>query len=145
MRSVSEGFTLLELLVVLFIISLGMALVLPRLTVGWGYAEQKRFVTDFVQTLRRANTMALNKGKVVVFAIDPEARTYGIEGERRGEIPLEVEIRGEGGAELEGQFRLCFYPDGTATGAELIVNFGRRSWTLRVHPLLGTVRVEEEG
>lgn len=143
MRYGSKGLTLLELLVVLLIVSLGTALLLPRVPLRTQPPAERRFVRDFLHVLRRAGILALREGKVVSFVIDPDNRTYGIEGEKTSKIPLEVEIRGEGGERLNGKFFVYFFPDGSATATELTIRCSLRRWALRVHPVLGTVSITE--
>jgi len=131
------------MLVVLFIISLGVTLITPRILSGGKGSREVAFLQGFLHTLRRASTLAIAKGKVVTFSIEPGQRTYGIEGEKSVPIPLEVEIRGEGGERLGRRFAIYFMPDGSATGAELTIRYGDRTWDLMVNPLLATVSLRE--
>ncbi len=141
-RRAQGGFTLLELIVVLLLAGLVAALVAPsfsgaldssRLRSG---AAEVRSVLTLARTLAAAGsrprdvTFDIGKGE---FAVLGEARTYVLpEGVR-------IESARLGGAVVEQEtFRIRFFPDGSAVGAEVVVasSSGGR-FRVTVEPLTG--------
>ena len=74
----SRGFTLIELIVVMVILGLTMGIVLPRVGASWRRAEDREFLQEFVQTLKRARLQAMNAGSIAAFRIRGAERTYGL-------------------------------------------------------------------
>lgn len=138
------GFTMVELVVVLLIVSLVAAVVVPRIGAGWRRMEDREFVQDFVQTLKRGRLMAMNSGQMTVFRIRPSERVYDIENPPRRWIPDNVDIfadRLERDPETN-DYLVVFYPDGSLSGGDVEVVFDKqRSFLIDIHPLVGSIRV----
>jgi general secretion pathway protein H len=138
------GFTMVELVVVLVIISLVAAVVVPRISAGWRRMEDREFLQDFVQTLKRGRLIAMNSGQLIAFRIRPSERLYDIENPPRRLIPENVDIyadRLESDPETHDRL-VVFYPDGSLSGGDLEVVFDKqRSFLIAIHPLVGSIRV----
>lgn len=76
-----DAFTLIELIIVIFIISLTTALVMPNL---WGTGERalKAEAKRIGSTLRYVNDEAAGKKRTYVFKIDLTANSWGFESEK---------------------------------------------------------------
>jgi general secretion pathway protein H len=137
------GFTLLELILVLIILALAVGLILPRVGGGWKRMEDREFLLEFVQTLRRARLVAMNSGEVTAFRIRSVEKLYDIELPPRKPIPENVDVYADN---LErdpetNDYLILFYPDGSLVGNDVEVVFDKeRAFRISIHPLFGTVR-----
>lgn len=118
-----RGFTLIELLVVFAIGALLVALVPPafqRLQEGSQYRDAVRSI---VAGLRQARNTALTEKRGITFAMDLDARSYGIEGLAPKSLPVSLEVKTIVGTRSgEGQGRkpaIVFLPDGGSTGGSV--------------------------
>jgi general secretion pathway protein H len=140
------GFTMVELVVVLVIISMVVAVVLPRIGAGWRRMEDREFLQDFVQTLKRGRLIAMNSGRLTAFRIRPSERLYDIGMPPTRRIPDHVDIYSDHlERDPETQDHLVvFYPDGSLSGGDIEVTFDKeRSFLITIHPLVGNIRVSK--
>lgn len=139
----SSGFTLLELILVLIILALAVGLILPRVGGGWKRMEDREFLLEFVETLRRARLVAMNSGEVTAFRIRSGDRLYDLMLPPRKPIPENVDIYAD---DLErdpetNDYLVLFYPDGSLVGNDIELVFDKqRAVRVAIHPLFGTVR-----
>jgi general secretion pathway protein H len=152
----SRGFSLLELVIVLLIISLLALLVTPRLTKTIGHMEVKSAAKKISAILRYCRSDAVNKNRIVQVSFDTESHLISVmsaeEGEekpvQRNSYLLPREIRMEkietGKTLLENTLpSFEFYPNGGANGGTAVVRGGEgRAYTLQVDFLTGGVKVE---
>lgn len=141
----APGFTLLELILVLIIMGLAAGLIIPRVGGGWKRMEDREFLLEFVQTLRRARLVAMNSGEVTAFRIRSGERLYDLELPLRKPIPENVDVYADN---LErdpetNDYLVLFYPDGSLVGNDMELVFDKvRAFRIAIHPLFGTVRWE---
>lgn len=152
----SRGFSLLELVIVLIIISLLAILVTPTLTKTISHMEVKSAAKKISAILRYCRSDAVNKNKIVQVNFDTKANLISVlsgeEGEEnpsvRNSYHLPNGIRMEkieaGKTILENALpSFEFYPNGGANGGTAVVRGGEgRSYTLQVDFLTGGVKVE---
>jgi general secretion pathway protein H len=140
----SDGFTLIELIVVLVILGLTIGLVLPRVGASWKKMEDREFLQEFVQTLKRARLRAMNSGGIVAFRIRGSERVYDLALPPRKPIPDNVDIDAnflETDPETKDSL-ILFFPDGSMSGSDLEITFDQdRTFHLAINPLFGTVHV----
>lgn len=148
MRGRVPGFTLAETLVVLVIIGLVLALVPPLLTKGMPSLRLKNAVRDVSSGLRLARTEALRRGTQTVFELDTEARLLRVPaaGKQR-ELPQDIVVRvttveEEIVDESTAAFR--FFPDGSATGGNIMLSVGDLGFRVTVDWLTGRIHVADE-
>jgi general secretion pathway protein H len=138
------GFTMVEVVVVLVIISMVIAVVLPRIGAGWRRMEDREFLQEFVQTLKRGRLIAMNSGDLIAFRIRASERLFGIENPLNHSIPEHVDIYADH-LERDPQTQdhlVVFYPDGSLSGGDIEVVFDReRAFLISIHPLVGSIRV----
>jgi prepilin-type N-terminal cleavage/methylation domain-containing protein len=140
-----RAFTLVELIVVLAIISLTMILAATRIGTNWKQVEDRDFLRQFTETLKRSRLFAMNSGRPVTFRLNGGNRAYGVENPPDQPIPLNAEIFSENlQKEPEsGDFIIVFYPDGSFIGNDFEVVFDHeRTYHVYIHPLFGTVNLE---
>ncbi len=136
------GFTLLEMIVVLVVISLTMGVVVPRVGSNWKQVEDNDFLREFSETIKRSRLWAMNSGHPVEFRLNGVARVYGFENSPVKPIPLNVEVFSEHLQQdrESGDFLIIFHPDGSLVGNDVEVIFDHeRKYRVFIHPLFGTV------
>jgi len=114
----AEGFTLVELVVVLLILVVGSSLVLIRVGSGLMADESRRFAVEFSQLMRKARARAMVDGVPVAVCIDAARRVVYLSNHGGA-----LSIPGPIGIEAEGLTRnlmdhpcSVLYPDGSAGG-----------------------------
>jgi general secretion pathway protein H len=138
------GFTLIEMITVLLILSVTIALVAPRVGSSWKKLEDGDFLQEFTETIKRARLLATNSGQPVSFRLNGAERVYDIANPPQKLIPLNVEVFSE---RLQkdpstGDFLITFYPDGSMVGNDVDVVFDHtRTFRISIHPLFGSVSV----
>jgi type II secretory pathway pseudopilin PulG len=127
---------------VLVIISLAMAVVVPRVGSNWKRVEDHDFLREFTETIKRSRLWAMNAGHPVAFRLNGTARVYGFEDPPRQPIPLNVEVFSEHLQQdpESGDFLIVFYQDGSLVGNDVELIFDHeRKYRVSIHPLFGTV------
>lgn len=146
-RRGAQGFTLLELLVVLALIAFFASI---SLVIGSRSSERaalKRDVSLFATTARRARAEALSLGAPLDLIIDAGARTYDAGAAGRGsltsgriaELVTARELMSE---TSRGVIR--FYPDGSTSGGRVVIIGDSARNTIVIDWLSGGVSLERE-
>jgi len=91
----SFGFTLIEMVVVVLIISVTTALVAPRVGSSWKRIEDSDFLQEFTETIRRTRLAAMNSGRPVAFRLNGAERIYDFANPPQKPIPLNVQVFSE--------------------------------------------------
>lgn len=146
---VARGFTLLELLVVLVIMTLMVSLVPPLLS-GVGLTTEVRGATrQLAAGLRAARSEAVTRQRPAALTVDLEQRRFTVDG-RSGSVALpnedDVAIRlYTAQSELVDAKRgsIRFFPDGTSTGGYVALNEGKVEYRVKVDWLTGRIRIED--
>lgn len=138
------GFTLFELLVVLLITAF-VALIVLRL--DWHHTdamELKSTTLMLASDLRRTRSWTLTHDTAVVVQLDLDHRTYGSFGVGK-QIALPramtfgAKLEDDTTARSSGSVRLRFWPDGTATGADLVLGLHGQTRHVMIDWLTGHV------
>lgn len=141
-----NGFTLVELLVVLAIAGLIVGLASPLVTRGFPGVKLDTAASTVAQALRQARSAAITRNAEVVFRLDVEARALrvGTSG-RATTLPEDIGLRFlVGDQEVTGETTggIRFYPDGSSTGGRVHLALGGRAYRVEVDWLTGRIRVE---
>jgi type II secretion system protein H len=134
-----RGFTLIELIVVLFILGIAMAIG----TVSTMRAYQKSILKDEalrVQgTLRLARDASLIDRMPVTFALEPDSGTFWLE--RQGSAYGKVR-KIPSGLEIEGE-PIVFMPKGNSTGGVITIRRSEedRGYVIEVDTVTGTAKI----
>lgn len=144
----AQGFTLLELLVVLV-----LAAVLASV-VGLGgqaYMERSRYsqtVRDVSSQLNKARALSVQEGRSITVTYEPGSRRLVVDGAPSVQVPeplvvqwnaLERNPRSRTAASAAGQPVFVFNSDGGARGGRFAVMRGGQGVVFRVNWLFGTV------
>jgi len=143
----SQGFTLLELLIVLVIIVLGFSVVALNLSSGTGAFEHKAVVRDVVSALRYARGQALMRHQEMTVAFDLANNTYKV-GDRDKDyaIPESIAVTvvtAQSELTGEGQANIRFFADGSSTGGRVVLDRGEVSKQIDINWLTGQLEVED--
>jgi len=140
------GFTLLEIVVTLTILSLAMVLVVgykPPWSRGLGL---RGTAAEIVSGMRAARSEAIVRNRPVIFEIDLNAHRFQIGSGPVRQLPMDltvtlVTVAGEQRGPRLGGIR--FNPDGSSTGGRLSLADGRHTIALGVDWLTGRVTVTD--
>lgn len=141
----TKGFTLVEVIVVLVIISLALALVGTSISRNISGAEMRTAARKVAASLRYTRTKAILSKSQQVFIVDTEAQTYLAPERPEEQLPegMKVELntaRSELTSETAGGIR--FYPDGGSTGGNVRLEANGRIYKVNVAWLTGEASVE---
>jgi general secretion pathway protein H len=144
MKSNSDGFTLLELIIVMVIIAISSSLVFVSVGKSIATRKNKNFAYEMISLCKTARRLAIERGMPVVFHISSEKRQCWIDtAGTHLEVPEEMLIEGERVATFEnGVYGITFYPSGSASGGELTLSVaGNTLCTVKVDLITGTITV----
>jgi general secretion pathway protein H len=152
----SRGFSLLELIIVLIIISLLTLLVVPRFIGTMSHMEVRSVAKKISAILRFSRNNAINKNKIYQVNYDAESNLVSVQSADEGDdklsvqnsYPLPKDIRMEKVEVGKTLFESAlpsfeFYPNGGANGGTAVVRGGEgRAYSIQVDFLTGVVKVE---
>ena len=142
-----NGFTLLELMVVLAIAAVMMTVVPPLISSALPGAQLKSTARQLAAGLRTARNEALVQRRESRLLIDLEKRRFGLGGRDRSyPIPesLKVDLLTVESERLsDKQAGIRFFPAGGSTGGRITLSTGKRALGVDVDWLTGKVRILE--
>jgi len=146
-----QGFTLLELLIVVVLLAMVLAVSYPSLTRGSTALHLRATGRDILSTFRYARERAVTEQAGMVLTVDREKQTLVLsdsyrDGSRKYTLPEDVKIQriALGGTEvLEGPLVVRFLPNGSSDNAEIVLRSNTGSF-LRIvsDPITGGARIE---
>jgi general secretion pathway protein H len=156
MRTGSKGFTLLELVIVLIIISLLVLLITPNLTRTLSHMEAKGAAKRIAAILRYSRSDAINKGRVNLVSFDTSSNVVSVssvdeeEGEPKAQrfYPLPEGVKMEkidvGKTLFDSSVpTIEFYRNGGSNGGTASIQGEKgQPYSVRVEMLTGGVKVE---
>ncbi|HXU89224.1 MAG TPA: GspH/FimT family pseudopilin [Methylomirabilota bacterium] len=142
-RSASRGFTLLELIVTLFVILLTVGLSVPLISRSSDAIRARADIAGFSAVLRHARERAITSRRAYAVVIDPTTRKMtvfagGTDGEVKETrtLPERVSVQ----ANPPPALTVRFEPEGTSSGAEYRVTAGDIVYRVSVDPVTGRVK-----
>jgi general secretion pathway protein H len=151
-RVSTDGFTLLELLVVLSLAGLLMSLVPSLISAAVPGAKLRIESRDLAASLRNSRNKAIASGVQVDVTINNDPPHYNIDKEELRELPSTITIAARNIMDLQydyrplqsdhmpkNNFRVRFYPDGSSSGALITLRSKMQAYTVTVDWLLGGV------
>lgn len=135
----SRGFTLMEMLVVLVLMSIAAGLVGFGLQQGLSAASERRAVGDMVEALRATRVRAIVTGQPARTVFDLRRQTFKAPGKRFQRWPERLQVTMQTAADLGASVE--FYPDGGSSGGNITLINGDRRWRIDIGWLTGSVQV----
>lgn len=145
----SAGFTLMEILLVLVVMSLVLALTPPLFSNAMPSLSLKAFVNDLSSDLRYVRDSAVMQSRDTAMSIDFKNRLYGSTMVSRvgaKQIPDNVEITVVGLGEesfSEGELLIRFFSDGSSNGGKILVGNEANRYVIDIDWLTGRIQVRE--
>jgi general secretion pathway protein H len=136
----SGGFTLLELMIVLFLAMLMMGMGIVVMMNRLPAAKLDATAREMSAMIRQARTLAKIQGEKQAIVVDLGARSYGIEGKKSRKIPEEIRLEIDDsptGVADNGIYRLVFSPFGGIDGSTVTLSTGQRSISIKPDPIMG--------
>lgn len=138
----NEGFTLLELLIVLFLITLMLGLssvfFANTLPAGKFHATAR----EMAATIKHARSLAEIQGKDQSLLINLDTKEYGIKGLKTMNIPGNINIKIEDpfyGDIRQGKYTFTFHSYGSAEGGTIVLWDDKRSVSISLDPIVGSI------
>lgn len=135
----SRGFTLMEMLVVLVLMSIAVGLAGFALQRGLSSAAERRAVGDMVEALRATRVHAIVTGQPAKTEFDLRRLTVKAPGRRMQHLPDHLQVILNTAADLGATVE--FYPDGGSSGGNLVVVGDAKRWRIDIAWLTGNVKV----
>ena len=135
-----NGFTLLEILIVLFIAMLMLGMCIVGFAGRLPAAKLDATAREMSALMRQTRLLAKTEMEKQAFVVDMDARRYGIEGKTLRPIPEEVHVRVDDslkGPGDRGKHRIVYFPIGGVAGGAIEVTAGKRGISLKADPVLG--------
>lgn len=140
-----RGYTLLELVVTLALLA-GLTLTFPlardRLQPQY---RLDLLATRLTSDLRGLRAQAERSGHTTVFRALPDQHGYRLDSRARTvHWPADIRLSSprnhvSSALQADGDLHLEFYPDGSSSGADLLISRGSNALHLRVSPLSGRI------
>jgi general secretion pathway protein H len=141
-----EGFTLFEMLIVLAIIAIAAVYVLPAVS---GRSSTFEITADAIESgLVNARLKALSRGQEARLVFENKKRTFASDdGKLVAEVPPDMAIRlVTARSEASTQpTSIRFFPDGSSSGGEIVLELGGLRRRLLVSWLTGKISIENSG
>lgn len=141
------GFSLLELLVALVIMTAVFIIAIPSLTAGGG-TELKAAARTVAAGMRKTRNRAVTRNEPAVLTMDVENRRFQMAGETRTHtLPRSVDVKlftaqAELISDEVGAIR--FFPDGSSTGGRITVSAADVQYHIDVDWLTGRIRLLDD-
>jgi general secretion pathway protein H len=140
-----HGFTLLELVIVLFLVSLIMGLSALYFANTLPTNKLNATVRDLSATIRYARSLAQIEGSSRTLTIDFDARRYGIEGLPYKNIDPVIRIMAldpSAGEITNGLYHLVFHASGGMEGGTIVLAGGKKEMRIELNPVVGSVVIK---
>ncbi|CAA9892170.1 General secretion pathway protein H [Candidatus Methylobacter favarea] len=144
----NQGFTLLELTIVLVIAVLGFSVIGINLSSGNDATEIKAAARDIVSALRYARGQALISHEETTLTLDLEENSYLISNrDKVYALPQTIDITlvtAQDELNGNGTGSIRFFADGSSTGGRVTLERGNSSWQIDINWLTGQIELEEK-
>ena len=140
-----SGFTLLELIIVIFLVTLmvGLSAVFFANTLPSGRFNAT--AREIASTIRQERHLAQLNGEKQVLTIDMDSRSYGIEGRGEKILPSGIDIKvidPLAGEITSGNYRMAFHVTGNTGGGTVVLWNNTRVAHINIDPIAGAVIIK---
>ncbi|CAM3591498.1 Type II secretion system protein H [Pseudomonas reidholzensis] len=135
-----RGFTLFELLVVIVLVGVATSILAVGIGRGLLVANERSALAHMVSALRSARVQAIASGRPVRATFDLRARQVQAPGRPPQAWPEDLGVRLQTARGLGAAFE--FYPDGAASGGNILISRGQARWRIGVSWLTGSVQLQ---
>lgn len=139
------GFTLLELVIVLFFITLITGLTTVYFSGGLSSARIDAAGREVLATMRYARSLARINHEEQIITIDIDARRYGIEGHKVNNISDDIRIKVVdpfSGEIVEGKYRLVYPAFGAVRSSTIVLWNNKKELSVYTDPVVGSVIIK---
>ncbi len=144
-KTTNTGFTLLELILVIFL----MALILGLSTIFFANtlpsSRLNATAREISATIRHARYLAHIHGERQTLRINLDARYYGIEGMTQKNIPSGIILKVIDpllGEIQEGEYPIIFNATGAMEGNTIVLSTGKKRVSIQLDPVVGSVLIK---
>jgi general secretion pathway protein H len=142
----SQGFTLIEILIVVTLIAALTLVLVGAMNGGMDGLKVRSNAKALAAELRHARAQAIATGTVQRFTVVPEQRTWTGAKQRHGEFPKALEVTFTGVRQVqarEGEGVILFFEDGASTGGRIQLRVKNAAWNADVAWLTGEVTLSK--
>jgi general secretion pathway protein H len=147
-RAVVQGFTLIEMLIVLAIAGIVMGTLVPSFGPAIARAQLYSASRDVASALRYTRGHAMIRGEDALFELNTIHHTYRVSGRPKlYRLPpgIELGLFTTSTETLdEGTGRIRFFPDGSATGGRVTLIAAKQTRVVDINWLTGEITIGEE-
>lgn len=140
-----QGFTLMEMLLVVAIMGIVLAIAPPLLSAAMPGVQLKSATRSIVAALRRTRSVAIASGKSAILEMNIEALQAKVTGDNRIiQLPESVEVSmvtADQEVVSDQNANIRFFPDGTSTGGRVTLRNGENGYAVDVDWLTGRIEV----
>ena len=141
----NNGFILLELIIVLFLVTLILGLstiffanILPS-------NKFNATVRNISTTIRHARSLAQIYGEKQTITIDLDSKKYELQGRGVKEIPSDIYIKvidPMSGEIHEGKYQIVLYPTGGIEGGTIVLWNSKKTVSIQMDPVIGSLVIK---
>jgi prepilin-type N-terminal cleavage/methylation domain-containing protein len=141
----ARGFTLLELIVTLVVLTVAVGLVAPTIGRSTEALRTRAEVAGFSATFRHAREQAITTRQPYTVVVNPMNRLLTVTtGEDEVRWTRTLSSRLEIHAETAGSLAVHFEPQGTSSGGAFHLSSGKVSYRVTIDAVTGRVRNQRE-
>ncbi|MHB8880240.1 MAG: GspH/FimT family pseudopilin [Thermodesulfovibrionales bacterium] len=142
----SRGFTLLELIIVMFLVALIFGIATVFLVNSLPSGKFNAAVRDLGSAIRHARSLAQVNGTAQAVILDLDGKRFGISGRVMKPFPPDVMIRVQAPFSEDvttGTYAFHFSPSGGSDGGTIILVTSKRTVRIELDPVAGSIVVRE--
>ena len=144
LRKDRQGFTLLELIIVLVIVGIASVIAMPSLQHALAQREARHSVMTLAAVARDLRRRAIDEGKLKRLTVEPRTNSYLASGGEIVHLPDNVAMTAVSGGEPIGErlTQYVFFPNGSLLGGEIdLTDHGGVHYVIRMEAMAGRVVV----